>query len=184
MAIDSADQTECVGSKPGSSYVWVTGPLRAPSLLALSTSKGGFPGDLDGKESTCQCRRHGLDSWVRKISWRRKGLPIPVFLPGKPHGERSLAGYRPWGHKGSDMTYQLSMHARTHFWTERYVQCTYLLLKWNSPLKKYDPCTWSTHRAFLCLCLKYEWRAKIIRHERKYSDIKDRNQMKPTKKGI
>ena len=27
-----------------------------------------------------------------------------VFLPGKPHGQRSLAGYRPWGHKESDMT--------------------------------------------------------------------------------
>ena len=74
----------CVGSKPGSSYVWVKGPLRAPSLLALSTSKGGFPGDLDGKESTCQCRRHGLDSWVRKIYWGRKRLPISVFLPENP----------------------------------------------------------------------------------------------------
>ena len=25
--------------------------------------------------------------------------PTPVFLPGKPHGQRSLAGYRPWGFK-------------------------------------------------------------------------------------
>ena len=29
--------------------------------------------------------------------WRRKWQPILVFLPGKSHGERSLAGYRPWG---------------------------------------------------------------------------------------
>ena len=25
-------------------------------------------------------------SWVRKIRWRRKWLPIPVFLPGESHG--------------------------------------------------------------------------------------------------
>ena len=23
----------------------------------------------------------------------------PVFLPGKSHGQRSLVGYRPWGHE-------------------------------------------------------------------------------------
>ena len=31
----------------------------------------------------------------------------PVFLPGKPHAQRSLGGYSPWGHKESDMTEQL-----------------------------------------------------------------------------
>ena len=30
--------------------------------------------------------------------------PTPVFLPGKFHGQRILAGYSPWGHKESDMT--------------------------------------------------------------------------------
>ena len=51
---------------------------------------------LSGKESTCQCRRCELDPWIRKISWRRKWQPTPVFLPGKSHGQRSLAGYSPW----------------------------------------------------------------------------------------
>ena len=36
---------------------------------------------------------------VRKIRWRRKQQPTPVFLPGKSHGQRSLAGYNPRGHK-------------------------------------------------------------------------------------
>ena len=27
-----------------------------------------------------------------------------VFLPGRFHGQRNLVGYRPWGHKESDMT--------------------------------------------------------------------------------
>ena len=39
---------------------------------------------------------------------RRKWQPIPVFLPGKSHGPRSLAGYSPWGHKESDATEQLN----------------------------------------------------------------------------
>ena len=36
-------------------------------------------------------------SLVRKVSWSRKWQPTPVFLPGKFHGQRSLAGYNPWG---------------------------------------------------------------------------------------
>ena len=49
------------------------------------------------KKSACQRRRLGFDPWVRKIPWRRNWLPTPVFLPGEFHGERSLAGYSPWG---------------------------------------------------------------------------------------
>ena len=37
----------------------------------------------------------GSDTWVRKIPWRRKWQPTSVFLPGKSHGQRSLAGYSP-----------------------------------------------------------------------------------------
>ena len=43
-------------------------------------------------------------SWGGKIPWRRAWQPTPVFLPGKSHGQRSLAGYSPWGHKESDTT--------------------------------------------------------------------------------
>ena len=34
-----------------------------------------------------------------KIPWRRNWQPTPVFLSGKSHGQRSLTGYNPWGHK-------------------------------------------------------------------------------------
>ena len=40
-----------------------------------------------------------FNPWVRKISWRRAWLLTPVLLPGESHGQRSLAGYSPWGHK-------------------------------------------------------------------------------------
>ena len=72
----------------------------------LSLSQG-FAGGTSGKESTCQCRRHkrrGFDPWVGKIPWRRAWQTTPVFLLGESHGQRSLAGYSPWGHKESDMT--------------------------------------------------------------------------------
>ena len=62
----------------------------------------GLPWWLSGKEYACQCRRHRFNSWVGKVPWRRKWQPTPVFLPGKSHGQRSLAGYSPWGRKESD----------------------------------------------------------------------------------
>ena len=49
-----------------------------------------------------------FDPKVRKMPWRRKGQPTPVFLPGEFHGQRSLAGYSPWGHKEFDTTEQLN----------------------------------------------------------------------------
>ena len=67
-----------------------------------------------GKEPGCQCRRHkrhGFNPWVRKIPWRRKWQPTPVFLPGKSRRQRSLVGYSPWGHTESDLTEQAHVHA-------------------------------------------------------------------------
>ena len=48
------------------------------------------------------------DTWVRNIPWRREWQPTPVFLPGESHGQRSLAGYSPWGQKESDTTERLN----------------------------------------------------------------------------
>ena len=48
--------------------------------------------------------------WVRKISWRRKWQPTPVFLPGKSHGWRSPVGYSLWGHKELNTTERLHTH--------------------------------------------------------------------------
>ena len=46
----------------------------------------------------------GFDSWVGKISWRRKWILTSVFLPGEPHGQRSPVGYSPWGCKKLEQT--------------------------------------------------------------------------------
>ena len=87
---------------------------------------------LSGKESACQCRRCGFNPWVRKMPWRKKWQPTPVFLPRKPHGEKNLAGYSPWDHKESDTTYQLSTHLHNVFAFLSYWMST-LLKHWGFP---------------------------------------------------
>ena len=52
-------------------------------------------------------RSHRFNPWVGKIPWSRKWQPIPVFLPGKFHGWRSLVGCNPWGRKELDLTERL-----------------------------------------------------------------------------
>ena len=76
------------GGGPFCDYVWF--------LLGLSRW-------LSGKELACQCRKRGLDPWVRKISCGRKWQPTTVFLPGESHGQRSPM-YSPWDCKESDTT--------------------------------------------------------------------------------
>ena len=61
------------------------------------------PGGSDDKESVCS-----PGDPVRSLSQEyplEKGMsPAPVFLPGKFHRQRSLAGYSPWGRKESNTT--------------------------------------------------------------------------------
>ena len=79
--------------------------IRAP--FQISTTYHRLPWWFCGKESIYQCRRCGFNCWVRKIPWRRKRQPIPVFLPGKSHGQRSLVGSCRWGRKELDTTERL-----------------------------------------------------------------------------
>ena len=59
-----------------------------------------------------QCRRPRFDSWVGKVPWRRKWQPTQGSLPGKFHGQRSLAGYSPWDCKESDRTEWLTQNIK------------------------------------------------------------------------
>ena len=65
----------------------------------------GFPGGSDSKESTCN--EGDLSSIPRlgRPPGEGNDNPLqPVFLPGESNGQRSLAGYSPWGCKESDTT--------------------------------------------------------------------------------
>ena len=48
--------------------------------------RAGFPGgSVVKKKKICPLyRRPRFDPWVWKNHWRRRWLPTPVFLPGKP----------------------------------------------------------------------------------------------------
>ena len=82
-------------------------------------------------------KRHGFGPWVGKIPWRRVWQPTPVFLPGESHGQRSLVGYSPRVHKGSDTT-EATQRARPHelMWNESQEPLIHkvglFVLSWNS----------------------------------------------------
>ena len=81
--------------RPG--MLWFMGSQRVGHLSnwsELNSRIWSLSWSLSGKESTCQCRRCEFHPWI----WR-KWQPIPVFLPGKSYGQRSLEGYSPWGCK-------------------------------------------------------------------------------------
>ena len=62
----------------------------------------GSTGGTSDKESACQFKRYKrlqFNPWVRKILWRRRWQPIPIFLPGKSHEQRILVGYSSLGCK-------------------------------------------------------------------------------------
>ena len=58
-----------------------------------------------------------FNPWVGKIPWRREWQPTPLFLPGKSHGQRSLAGCSPRGPKGSEKSDWLSTQTCAFFTT-------------------------------------------------------------------
>ena len=80
------------------------------------TLSKAIPSQLSWQKICLQCRRPGFDSWARKIPWRREWQPIPVFLPGESHGQRSLVGCGPQGRKESDTTERLHFHFLS-YWT-------------------------------------------------------------------
>ena len=67
----------------------------------------GFLGGSYCKESTCNVEYLGSIPGLGKFPGEGNKLPTPVFWPGYFHGQRSLAGYSPWGCKGSDTNEQL-----------------------------------------------------------------------------
>ena len=70
-----------------------------------------FPGGLDGKASAYNAGDPGSIPELGRSFGEGNGTPpTPVLLPGKSHGQRSLARYSPWSHKQLDTTLRLSKH--------------------------------------------------------------------------
>ena len=90
-------------------------------LISRSSTSWEFfallsPRQLRGKEFALQCMKRRFNLWVRKILWRRKWLPAPVFLPEKSHGPGRL-----------HTVYRVTK-SRTWFWTKQWTALR--LLQW------------------------------------------------------
>ena len=88
----------------------------------------GLPRSRTGKESTCQSRRHRFDPWVRKIPWRRKWQPAPVFCRGNP---LDRGAWWATGHRVAKSQLQLSKWA-----------CKPLVLKYKQTKLKVPQTLW------------------------------------------
>ena len=68
----------------------------------------GLAGGSDGKEFACNSGDLGSIPGLGRAPGGEHGNPIQYSCPKNPHGQRSLAGYSPWGLKESDTTEWLS----------------------------------------------------------------------------
>ena len=78
--------------------------LPAEKMVIYVRIHGGFPGGSGGKESARNAGDPDLIPGLGRSPEEGNGNPLPVFLPGESHRQRSLAGYSPWGHKESGTT--------------------------------------------------------------------------------
>ena len=116
MKNQSFDKTKyCYYLEPRSE-VEIQGQMKADSVKSTACAKKSyllsledFPGGSVVKNMPAVWETQ-VQSLGWEDSWRRKWQHTPVFLLGKFHGQRSLAGCSPWGSKESDTT----EHARVH----------------------------------------------------------------------
>ena len=66
-------------------------------------------GGSDSKESACNVRDLGLIPGLGRSPGGGHGNPLQYSCLENPHGQKSPAGYSPWGHKELDTTEQLSI---------------------------------------------------------------------------
>ena len=79
-------------------------PYHVAFAVSFHTLYEGFPGSSDGKEPTCNAGDLGSVPELGRSPEDGNGNPLQLFLPGEFHGQRSLAGYSPWGRQELDMT--------------------------------------------------------------------------------
>ena len=76
----------CVQVQQSNLYTYTHSYIYSGSVVKNPPAKAGDEG-------------YKFDPWVRKIPWSRKWQATPILFSGESHGQRSLAGYSPWGHE-------------------------------------------------------------------------------------
>ena len=83
-------------------------PGSIPGQYIMLTSVLGFPFGSAGKESACNVGDLGSFPGLGRFPGWGHGNPLQYSCLENPHGQKSLAGYNPWGCKESDTTEWLS----------------------------------------------------------------------------
>ena len=81
--------------------------MTTQGLFRTEVFEGGYTGGASSREPTCQCKRRRIWALGQEDALEKGMATTPVFLPGEFHGQNSLKGYSPWGHKELDTTEQL-----------------------------------------------------------------------------
>ena len=89
--------------------LWFSDRFLEPCLLFLLPPRNCFQGSVNLETLFAEEWRRKWASMHEILIWllgqedplEGKWQPIPVFWPGKSHGQKSLVGYSPWGHKES-----------------------------------------------------------------------------------
>ena len=94
------------GSKSGKEYIKPV-CCHPAYLIYMQNTSHEMPGLMKGR---LESKLLGEISITSDMQQRRQWHPTPVLLPGNSHGQRSLVGGSPWGHKESDTPEQLHFH--------------------------------------------------------------------------
>ena len=92
-------------------HFWIYSEI-LKQILELLCAILGFPGGSDDKESACSAGDLGSIPGLGRTSGGGHGNTFQYSCLENPHGQGSLVGYNPWGHKESDTTEQLSTCSR------------------------------------------------------------------------
>ena len=163
--IDISKQN-CVTAKCGLCCCTTKTPFSHYCFFALLTDKTtGFPWWLRSKESACQCRRRIFDPWPRKIPWRRKQWPTPIFLPGKCLGQRSPAGLQSMGSQraGHSLATEQQQQQAEHglLWHPCFSIQTWLKSKKSECAINCEWLSWKNKNHFHILSMNGKWHGNV-----------------------
>ena len=94
---------------PGIKSTFPAASASAGRFFTTEQAYRGFPGGSDGQESACNAGDPGSIPASGRCHGEGNSNPPPVFLHGKSHGQRSLAGHSSWGCKELGMIDQLTI---------------------------------------------------------------------------
>ena len=113
-------KSNCWSQKPGRQQVALTQIICHHSLLTLTLPRASLVAQMVGKESACNAGDLGSFSGLERSPGGRHGSPFQYSCLENPHGQRSLAGYSPCGHKEPADTFIFTLIFLTLFYISQY----------------------------------------------------------------